>query len=126
MFNNRNNFFLEHSVSLSQESNCDNVLLNRYCIYFRRARTGMSWIYTTYLNCIPISKEWLSGATLFQEATYSNLMFSRVLFLFQTSTCKYRFCKYNEIIGHSNCSHSFEQRPVFYYKRAVATHSIQF
>ena len=86
----------------------------------------MNYMYTTYLSCIRISKERLSGAILFQEATYSDLMFSRVLCLFQTSTCKYRFCKYNELIGHSNCSHLFKQRPVFYYKRAVATHFIQF
>ena len=54
VFNNRERFFIEHSVSLSYESSCDNSILNRCCIYFKRALTGMNCIYTIYLIDISI------------------------------------------------------------------------
>ena len=67
----------------------------------------------------------LSRTILFQEATCNDLIFSRVLYLFQTSTCKYSFFKYTELIHHSSCSHSFEERPFFYDEKAMATHFLQ-
>ena len=53
LFDNRKEF-LEHSVSLSHESSCENPLLNKYCIYYRRTLAAMNCIYTTYLIDISI------------------------------------------------------------------------
>ena len=52
-----------------------------------------------------------SGTMLFQEATCSDLIFSRVFCQFQKTTCEYTLFKYIKLICHS--SHSFEQRPFF-------------
>ena len=52
---------------------------------------------------------------LFQEATYSDLVISRVLCVLETST----FFKSIELIDHSSCSHSFDELPYFYYEESV-------
>ena len=65
--------------------------------------------------------------SLFQEATCSDLVFSRVLCFFETSTCSDPFFKGIELIRNSSCSHPFHERPFFYYKKAnAATHIFKF
>ena len=85
--NRREMFFPEYSVSLFHESGYG------YCIYFRRALAAMNCVYTMSLT--DISKEHLQPYTwvvplLFQEATCSDLIFSRVLCFFEISTCNHR------------------------------------
>ena len=65
--------------------------------------------------------------SLFQEATCSDLVFSRVLCFFETSTCSDPFFKGIELIRNSSCSHPFHERPFFCYKKAnAATHIFKF
>ena len=60
---------------------------------------------------------------LYQEATCSNLVFSRVLCFFETRTCSHPFFKGLELIHISSCSHPFNEWPLLYYKGAIkATH----
>ena len=62
--------------------------------------------------------------SLFNEATCSNLVFSRVPCFFEISNSRHPFLKDIVLIHDSSCSHRFIEWPFFYYKRAiVATHS---
>ena len=95
-------FFPGDSVSLFHKISYSHPLLNGYCIYFRTALSVMNCVYTMYLTdistkgvlqfqkrtCSHIS-EWVPP--LFQEATCSDLLFSRVLSFFEISTCN-RLC----------------------------------
>ena len=59
--------------------------------------------------------------SLFQEAFCSDLVFSRELCFFETSTCSHRFFKSIELIRNFSCSHPFDKEQN---KRAnAATHS---
>ena len=65
--------------------------------------------------------------SLFQEATCSDLVFSRVLCFFEKARAIIPVFKSSKLICHSNCSHAFNEWPLFYYKRAAtATHSFKF
>ena len=65
--------------------------------------------------------------SLFQEATCTDLVFSRVLCFFEISTRIIPVFKDIELIRHSSCSHPIGEWLFFYYKRAVAaTHSFKF
>ena len=82
----------EYSVPLFHEGSCGQPFLNRYGIIWKSTCSctlGMYNVFDRYLysRCIAISKEhlhpylWLV-LSLFQEATWSNLVFSRVLCFF--------------------------------------------
>ena len=103
-----------NGYGVSQKSTCSHELpiYNVFDRYF-------------YLRCIVISKEhlqpyiWMVSSS-FQEAFCNDLVFSRVLPFFETST----FCKGIELIRNSNCSHPFDEQQN---KRANATtHSFKF
>ena len=65
--------------------------------------------------------------SLFQEATCSDLVFSRELCFFATSTCSHRFFKDIELIRNSSRSHPFDEWPFLCYEIVIAvTRSFKF
>ena len=64
VFNRREVFFSEHSVSLFRKSSCGHPVINGYCIYFKRAFAAMNYVYTIYLTDISIY-----DVLLFQRST---------------------------------------------------------
>ena len=105
-------------------------------VLFRRPLATINCVYKVFdwyflLRYIVISKEHLQPymwlvPSLFQEATYNDLVFSRVLCFFETSTCSHPFFQRYWVnsqfqlqpsirwmalflLQKSNCSHSFFQ-----------------
>ena len=132
--------FSEYSISLFHKLICGGPFLSGCCITFRRALVAMPCVYTMYLTDISIT-----DVLLFQRSTFSHTFDGTDIISgdpfqwssFLKGTVKQAslkqalaiipFIKGTELIHHSNCSHSFDEWPVFYYKRAVATkHSFKF
>ena len=68
----------------------------------------------------------LSGTTIIQEATCSNLVFSIVLCSFKQALSVIPFFIGIELIHKCCCSHPFDELPFFYCKRVIAaTHSFK-
>ena len=104
MFNRREHFFSEYSVSLFHKSNWCHPFFNGYgmdTVFLKeQLQPGVTHIQCMwqifYLNRIAISKEHLQPyiwvvLSLFQENTCSDLVFSRILCFFETSTCSHLF-----------------------------------
>ena len=117
----------EYSVPLFYEGSCGQPFLNRYGIIWKSTCSctlGMYNVFDRYLysRCIAISKEhlhpylWLV-LSLFQEATWSNLVFSRVLCFFAVIPF---FFKGIELIHNSSCSCPFGGWLFFCYEREIA------
>ena len=65
--------------------------------------------------------------SLFQEATWSDLVFSSVQCFFKQALVVIPFFIGIELIHKSSCSHPFDESPFSYYKRVIsATHSFKF
>ena len=96
------NSFFRNIVSLLHESNYSHLFLNGEC-NFRRIVAAVNCLYTMYLanisiylRRIVISKEHLQPCisvvpSLFQQTNYSDLVFSVVLYFFETSICNHSF-----------------------------------
>ena len=54
VFNRREQFSSEYSVSLFHESSCAHPILNGYTIYFKRALATMNCVYAMYLTDISV------------------------------------------------------------------------
>ena len=115
-------------VSLFHESSCSRVFLNGYYICFTRALATIHCLYTTYLIDISISDvvfmNYFRGtltAILFEKYRHyfrKPLVFFRLLCFFEQALAV--FPSSLQLFCHTSCSHPFLERPLFYYKIAVA------
>ena len=114
-----------NSVSLCHESSCSHPFLNGYSS-FRKSLAVRSCVCTMSFEGT-LADIHLSGPSLFQEATWSDLVFSRVLCFFGKSTSTLPFFKSIKLICDTCWSHPFDEWPFSYYKGALAvTHSFSF